>query len=252
MISFFIAGAIALTRIAPVFLLVPFFGEKIPLLVRGAVAIGFAAIEAPVVAASVGPLAAAPLPALIGVLAGEVLVGSLIGLLTRVPFAALESTGRMIDNARGANLAEVLVPGHATQSSFLGALYFQLGLTLFLVMDGHLYVLRGLALSYAALPVGGKLLLGSHVSAIFLRVTALLLESALLLALPVLLAVLLTDVVLGLLSRAVPSIDAFLSGLPLKAAVGLAVVLILLPLLPAAVKAWLVHLLGEIAQLARG
>ena len=157
-------------------------------------------------------------------------------------FRAAEIAGRLADTLRGANMAEVLVPTSEERSSPLGALYLLLATVVFLQIGGVPRLIEALMHSYEALPIGGGLGAGPARRAALLvgAASAKLIASGLALAAPVVVAVWLTDLALGLIARAAPQVPVYFVGLPLKGLLAIGVVLVGLGALEAA-------LAGEIA-----
>jgi type III secretory pathway component EscT len=164
-------------------------------------------------------------------LARELAVGLSMGLVVSLAFRAAEAAGRLADTARGANLAEVLLPtaeeGSSQRSSPLGALYMLLSTLVFLELGGVPRVLDALARSYEALPIGGGVTPAgaARVAGVVTLASARLIESAVALAAPVIVALWLTDLTLGLVARAAPQIPVYFLGLSLKGLLAVGVVL---------------------------
>lgn len=237
------AGA-ALARVVPAVWLAPLLGGRLaPATVKMGVSVALALAAAPWLATPARALAAAAPLLLLAVLLKEAMVGAAAGFVMGLVFQAAEATGRLMDIARGAGLAEVLVPQLGERSSPLGDLSFQLALVLFLALGGHRLYLAALAASYQVLPLAhfppatGL----SGLAALCLRLTADLLLLAVSLAAPVLVAGLLADLVLGAINRFLPQAPVFFVGMPLKAAAGLALLAaaagLLVAALPAALEA---------------
>jgi flagellar biosynthetic protein FliR len=150
-----------------------------------------------------------------------------MGLVASLAFRAAEAAGRLADAARGANLAEVLLPTADERSSPLGALYLLLGTLVFLELGGVPRVLDALARSYDVLPVGGGVTAAgaARAAGVVTLASARLIESALALAAPVIVALWLTDLTLGFVARAAPQIPVYFVGLPLKGLLAVGVVL---------------------------
>jgi flagellar biosynthetic protein FliR len=160
--------------------------------------------------------------------ARELLVGLTVGLCTAAVFRAAEAAGRLADILRGANLAEVLSPTSDERTSPTGDLYMFLVVVLFLEMGGLTFLVGALARSYQAIPVGTMPSAAGFRSAaeVVTRATAVLLESAVALAAPVLVALWVTDVALGVVGRAVPGIPVYFAAMPAKALLGMGMVLV--------------------------
>jgi flagellar biosynthetic protein FliR len=221
-----LVGALAGARVIPLALLAPFLGGR---LVPSPAKIGLAGA----LAVLVYPQVAAAVPALgpvhlVLLFAKEILVGVAIGLCVSLVFHAAEAAGRLVDLARGTSMSEALVPQSGTRASPAGDLYLQLAVVLFLAGGGHRLVLAALAHSYAVVPVvafPSTQGLGAAAAA-FIELTAGLLAVALGLAAPVLIAAILTDLAFGLTNRVAPQLNAYVLGMPAKALVGTAVLLL--------------------------
>jgi flagellar biosynthesis protein FliR len=219
-----LAGGAALARVTPAVWLAPFLGGKlVPATVKMGVSLALALTVAPSLAPSVRALEGSGPLLLLGLLLKELAVGAAAGFVVGLVFQAAEAGGRLMDTARGANLAEALVPQLGERSSPLGDLSFQLTLVLFLALGGHRLFLMALGTSYQLLPLGAV----PHASGLAglaglcLRLTADLLALAVSLAAPALAAGLIADLVLGAINRFVPQAQVFFLGMPLKAAAGL-------------------------------
>ncbi len=224
--------ALIVARVVPIFLIAPFFGGRlIPQTVRIGAALAIAAAVAPALVDSAAPAAATLGPAtLAGLILKEALIGLILGFLVALVFFAAESAGRLIDTARGANLAEVLSPGLDERASVSGALLMQLTIVVFLTLDGHHAFLRSLTHSYEVLPITTipTRATAAAVAQASLAGAGHLLAVALALAAPVLAATFLTDLSLGLMNRVSPQVNVFFPGLPLRALLATFVLLLAL------------------------
>ena len=219
-------GALAVARLAPVLSIVPFLGGRtLPVEARIALAVLLAVVLYPSLAVHLGEVPSAPV-AVIALLLKEVLVGTGLGLVAALPFAALDASGRLVDTIRGANLAEVLDPHSGQRTSPLGQLHLLLGVAIFLLVGGHDAFLRTLARSFEVLPptafptasVAGIGAFASGVAAL----GASALAAAVGIAGPAIVAIVASEVALGILNRAAPHLGVYFVGMPLRAAAGLA------------------------------
>jgi type III secretory pathway component EscT len=195
---------------------------------RLGVGVLLAALAAPALGAA-GPALAGAGPVLLGLLAArELLVGAVLALVVSFAFRAAEGAGWLADVMRGANAAEVLLPTADERTSPLGALYVLVACVVFLEIGGIPRLCEALAHSYQAVPIAGAVTpAGTGRAALVVIVaSARLLESALALAAPVLVAMWLADVTLGMIARVVPEVPAHFLGLPLKGLLGIGVVLV--------------------------
>jgi flagellar biosynthetic protein FliR len=226
-----LAVGLGAARTLPVTWMVgPMGGARLPAAARVAFGLLLAALAAPALTAAA---ARADLPRAGGlflglVLAREVIVGLGLALITSFAFRAAEAAGRLVDVMRGASLAEVFVPTAEERASPLGALYVLLASLLFLELGGVARTLEALLASYDAVPLAGALT-ATNLRAgaqVVVLASARLLESALALAAPAVVALWLTDLALGMVARVAPQVPVYFVGLPLKGLLGVGVVLL--------------------------
>ncbi len=254
-----LATALGGARIAPVLWLVPpLGGTRLPAPVRVGFALLLALVAGPVLAGTVGGalLARASAPTLALWLGREVIVGLCLGLVAAAVFRAAEIAGRLADTLRGANIAEVLAPTSDERASPLAALYLLLATLVFIQLGGVERLVEALMQSYQALPVGGGLGAGParRVALIVAAASARLIAAGVALAAPVVVAIWVTDLALGLVARAAPQIPVYFLGLPLKGLLAVGIVLVSLGTLPALLGGnlggWLRQLSQTIAAFA--
>jgi type III secretory pathway component EscT len=161
--------------------------------------------------------------------ARELLVGLTVGLCAAAVFRAAEAAGRLVDVVRGANLAEVLAPLTEERASPMGELYLFLAIVVFLELGGLRGFATALGRSYEAVPLGLTTSPAVALRAAAALVTASvgkLLETAVGLAAPVVVAMWLADAALGVVGRAAPQLSLTFAVMPAKALLGLGVVLL--------------------------
>jgi flagellar biosynthetic protein FliR len=218
-----LAGFIlVLARVTPLFFLAPLFSSRmIPARVRGIVAVALAIGLAPVA------LQGQHVPSDVMSLAGLVLEGLLVGFgfafALGVLFAAVESAGSLADVLAGFSFGSLIDPVNGNQGGVLTEFYTLVGTLIFLVIGGDAWVLRGLGRTFELVPLTSAPRLSSLVGGaeqIFTGVFGAALE----VAAPVVIALLITDVAFGVVSRVVPQLSVFAVGFPAKVVVALLVV----------------------------
>jgi type III secretion protein SpaR/YscT/HrcT len=221
------AWGLGAARALPIAWQIPAFGgEHVPAQVRVGLGLALSAVCLPQVMASLPGGAGGLLWLLL--LAREVAVGLTVGFVAASLFRAAEAAGRLVDTLRGANLAEVLSPAAEGRSSPLGDVYLLLAVVIFLELGGVGHVATALARSYEGAPLtwtAAPTGLGEVAKLVILS-SAKLIEGAVGLAAPALVALLLADLVLGAIARLAPQIPVYFVGMPLKALAGVGVVLL--------------------------
>lgn len=160
--------------------------------------------------------------------AKEFLVGIILGYVSFLVFSALYVAGQIIDMQIGFGMVNVLDPTMNTQVPLTGNFIYILTTMLFLMIDGHHVLLSALYKSYSLLPIGSfgfsEVMVDNMIS-IFIETFVIGLK----ISMPVIAAVLLSEVALGILAKTVPQMNVFVVGMPLKIGVGLAAMLFAMP-----------------------
>lgn len=221
---------LAFSRVTALFVSAPILGNRA---VPARVKIGLSALIAfalmPLIGGSVKE-APNNLFSLIGQIAAETAVGLLLGLMVTLLFAALDVAGHYIDTQMGLSIINILNPLTQQQTSAVGQLLTQLGMTLFLIFGGHLALIKTLALSYLACGPGAAHFQGD-VSGVITTLIGQMFLLALRIAAPAAVILLVVDVAFGLVARSVPQMNVFIVGLPVKVLIGLTTVAMILPVL---------------------
>lgn len=158
----------------------------------------------------------------------EALVGLAIGLLVRLVFVAFEVAGELQGFQMGLAMANVFDPESQSETAVLGSLYLNLVSISFLLMDGHHLLIRALAASFDAFPVGGALDAAVLTQALHGSASSMWATGARIAA-PVTGVLLLMNALLGFLNRVMPQMSIFNVGFPLTAMAGYLAVLLTVP-----------------------
>jgi flagellar biosynthetic protein FliR len=220
---------LVLARISPLFVLAPLFSSKmIPARVRGIVAIGLA-IGLTGVATHGQRIPTDPLM-LAGLMVEELLVGGAFALAIGALLAAIEAAGSIVDSLAGFSFGATVDPINGNHGGVMSEFYGLIGVAMFIAIGGDAWTLRGLARTFDLVPLTRGPRLGPLVAGAE-QATVSVLVAALEVAAPALLALLITDVAFGLVTRTVPQLNIFSVGFPLKVGVALLVVAASVPFL---------------------
>ncbi|AJP55952.1 EscT/YscT/HrcT family type III secretion system export apparatus protein [Pandoraea vervacti] len=214
------ATAIAYARVAPsVFLLPILNGNVLAGVVRTVVSMWMAIGVWPY---AYGAPLALDAPVWV-VLLREAAIGLVIAVAVAFPFWVFHALGAYIDNQRGATLSSVIDPANGVDTSELAGFFQWFGAVIYLHLGGMTLLLEVLARSYrVCAPFGACTLSAARVHA-FLDV---LVGHAIALSAPVVGALFLSEVILGLLSRFAPQVNAFALSLTIKSLIGFTILLI--------------------------
>lgn len=212
-VSWLVATLLLSLRISPVLAFAPPFTlVRTPPLIRVLLALGLSGVMVgalPQLAApalSAGPLLAAA--------ARELLLGSIFVLAFQIAFAAIYVAGRTVDIQAGFGLAALVDPTSRAQTPLIGSLYAYAAGAVFFGMNGHLDLVRIIAASLEAVPLGQATLPDS------LAPLAAFLGAAFTVAFGVaggvILALFLADLAIALLSRTAPQLNVLVLGFQVK------------------------------------
>lgn len=218
---------LVLARVTPLFIVAPLFSSRqVPPRVRTIVAVALAIGLTPI--AMKGQQVPNDVLALFGLVVKELLVGLAFALTIALLFAAVTTAGALLDMLIGFSFGAVVDPLTGNQGAVLSHLYGFVALAIFVAIDGDAWLIGGLARTFELVPLMGApdvAALAAGVVAAFTTIFAAALE----VAAPVLMAVVITDVAFGVVTRVVPQMNVFAVGFPVKVVVGLLVVGAALP-----------------------
>lgn len=215
-----LARVLGLLAAAPVF-----NNAALPLRVRLALGLAITLALAPLLP---------PAPALapgswegLALLAQQGLIGIALGFTMRLAFAAVDLAGELMGLQMGLGFAVFYDPQHAAQLPLLAQLMGLFALLVFLAIDGHLMMLALLAESFTLLPPGAATAVRGIESLLAWGGTVFSL--GLLLALPLVTALLVANIALGVLTKVAPQLNLFAVGFPITLLAGFAVLALTLP-----------------------
>jgi flagellar biosynthetic protein FliR len=205
-----------------------FSSSMVPARVRTVLAVGIAIGLEPV-AASGRHLPSAPL-AIGGLVAEQLLIGGALAFAIGAMFAAVQAAGAFLDSTAGFSFGAQLNPLTGAQDAVLARLYSLVGTAIFIAVGGDAWVLRGLAGTFRLAPLGAGVSI-ADVTGGSLTAFGGIFTAAIEVAAPVMLAVLVTDIAFGMVSRVVPQLNVFAVGFPVKIGVTVIMVTASLPFL---------------------
>jgi flagellar biosynthesis protein FliR len=160
----------------------------------------------------------------------EALVGLLIGLVAYIILTVVQIAGAFIDFQMGFAIANVIDPQTGAQSPLVGQYLYTFALLLLLTLNGHHLLLDGIYYSYQFIPLDQVWLpFGNEEVIEFIVITFnKVFVIAFQMAFPVVGALFLVDVALGIVARTVPQLNVFVVGLPLKIGVSFIVLILVM------------------------
>lgn len=157
------------------------------------------------------------------IIAREMSIGIAMGFAMRIVFAALIMAGEQIGFQMGLGFAVFYDPQSSAQSPVISQYFSLLTTLMFLSIDGHLMVISTLAQSFQAIPVGPDALPVNAWTNLVLFGSKIF-SAGLLFALPVTVALVITNLALGVLTKAAPQLNLFAIGFPITLTAGFVII----------------------------
>lgn len=164
----------------------------------------------------------------------QLILGTMIGFVSAIPFYAVQCAGEWLDLNRGESIVSVMVPHVSSRTSSSGRLFLLLATVVFFASDAHHEMIRGLTASFQIFkldaPLSGVMMDVSQSDWILLliRRAADLFKISVQLSFPIVFILWMIDVFLGYLNRLAPALQVFYLGLPLKLWVGVLLIAVFL------------------------
>jgi len=207
-----------------------FGGTFAPMQVRLGLTVLLALTLAPIV-----PVPPVTVPLALGlVVVRELAIGLAMALGLRALVAGAEVAGHLSGNQLGLSYGSIVDPQSGVRNNMLAALYANLALLTFFLINGHHALIRSLAGSYASMPIGPGGVDASIVRTV-MQMLGLVFILGVRLAAPLVLVLLVVELALGLIVRAAPAMNVMVVGTPLRLLVGLAVVAAVVPYIPSVI-----------------
>lgn len=152
--------------------------------------------------------------------AEQVLIGIALGFLFQIFFQIANLTGQIVATQTGLGFSSMMDPHSGVSVASVSQFYTMIFTLLFLAMNGHLVLVQYLFQSFEVVPIGGGGFWSLDVDAL-LRSVSWMFSAALLASLPAVVALLVINLALGVMTRAAPQLNIFSVGFPLTLLLGL-------------------------------
>lgn len=181
----------------------------------------------------------------------ELIVGLCLGFLTRMFFFAVSMAGEMISVALGLGQAQIFNPLMGTQGNAMEQFVVMFATLVFLAINGHHLMIQGLVQSFGTIQVANV-----NISAIQLRDVVLATQDifviAIRMAAPIVISMLVIQIGIGLLSRAVPQINVLSTAASISSLIGIILLIICLPLMSTQMSGALEETTASFFSLVKG
>ena len=166
------------------------------------------------------------IPDFVFTLMKEIAIGMVLGFMMYLVQTVIVYAGDIMDTQIGFGMVKAMDPSTGIQMPVLGNLFFYMFVLYFFVVGGHLKYIELFIMSYDTLPIGFSFTADSLNLVYFIaNYLGTVLILAVKFAMPIIAAELITEFILGVMMKAVPSIQIFVLNIQLKIVVGMTVLL---------------------------
>lgn len=228
-LEYFLAVA---ARVMGVMAFAPIFGNNLTVTRRVRIFLGLAVSMVIVTAHPYTPL---PYTTFLGytvILIKELVVGVTLGFMANITLSIISMAGQFIDREMGFSMVSNFDQTFNTQTTITAEFYSMLVMVMMLISDMHYFILSALSDSFELIPLGNVTIDSGTVYDTMISYMTDYFVIALRISLPILIAIMLLNMVLGILAKTAPQMNMFVVGIQLKILCGFAVLMIIIDFTP--------------------
>lgn len=165
----------------------------------------------------------------------EMIIGLIIGFTLQLAFHAISYAGMLIGFDMALSMANVFNPASEMNNNVIGQFIYFLALLIFLLINGHHYIISAAVFSFTVVPVGKFVVTGGVVD-LLIKYSSSVFIIAVKIAAPIMVSFFLINVASGVIARVVPQMQVFFVVLPIKIGLGLFLIMVAIPVYIYAMK----------------
>ena len=177
---------------------------------------------------------------LINIAVMETITGLVLGYITSICINSLKIAGSLIDQQLGLSMINIYDPNSHENNTLIENMVYWIGIMVFFSMNGHHKLITGISQSFKLVKVGSPILTNNYGYIVNVFIQCFVIGFKI--AVPIILALIITDFIMGLISRSVPQLNVMIIGMPLKILVGIMFFVISLPFILTELHNLLVHM----------
>lgn len=217
--AMFLGFLLTFIRISIVLFMLPIFGvDGLPTQWKASICLVLTLVLYPRLGVSGALMPTHPFGILL-LIFGEAILGLVLGLSVSMFFAGIQAGGEILAMQMGFSMITFADPLSGNNTGLIAHFLYMVATLIFLALDGHLYLIRAFSYTFTIVPPGG-LVIREVLLTEMLRLAGMIFVFAVKIAAPVMTALFLTEVALGLMTRAAPQIHIMEIGFPVKIVVG--------------------------------
>lgn len=160
----------------------------------------------------------------------EIAAGLILGFVTTIWFNFIKMAGSFMDLQMGLGMLNMYDPNSKVNTTLISNLTHWIALLIFFILDGHHMLIRMLGESFSIIKIGTNIM-GQATSTIIIDGMISYFVLAFKISLPLVLIIIISDIVMGLISRSVPQLNIMILGMPIKFLIGISSFIIALPMI---------------------
>ncbi len=218
----FIGFLLVLCRVTGIFTFNPIFSRSnVPNSVKAGMSVVLAVVMLPLV----GTVTEVPdIPNMLAfgmIIIKELLVGFVFGFFTNLMLTVLIYAGEIIDTQTGLGMAKTMDPTTGINMPIFANIYYYIFILYFFLTNGHLSYIKLFSVSYETIPMGYEITSATiGLTEVIVMYFGTVMTLAVKFAMPIIAAELITEICVGLMMKAVPTIQVYVVNIQLKLVVG--------------------------------
>jgi flagellar biosynthetic protein FliR len=152
----------------------------------------------------------------------QVLIGLLAGLILNIVFEVFSALGQIVSTQIGLSLASLIDPRYGTITN-LTQFYIISATLMFLLMNGHLFIIKLIMDSFTVIPVS-HVFMPQHLIGDVMNYSSIMFASSAMLSITIVIAMLLTNIALAVMTKFAPQLNIFSIGINMAVIFGLILV----------------------------
>jgi len=178
----------------------------------------------------------------------EVITGMILGFTINFIFYGISYAGLILGYEMGLFIAQMFDPTTESQNNVVGQMLLMIGILVFVVINGHHFVVRAASLSFDVIPLG-LYSINEPVSKLLINYSAAIFMLAIKISSPILISFFLLDIGAGIIARVIPQMNVFFVVQPLKIELGMVLMVFVIPVYVYVIKDILLKYQNKILEL---
>lgn len=158
----------------------------------------------------------------------ELTIGLTFGMIMVIMLSSIYLAGSIVDRNMGFSMVNVINPLDQSNMPVSANIYYLFAMLIYLTTDGHHIMIRGIVESMQTIPIGGGIL-NPFIVMDFVELLSQAFVIGLRIAAPFVITTLIANIILGMLSKAMPGMNVFVIGMPFKIFIGLTLFSLIMP-----------------------